>query len=202
MQILTQELSPDAAYKLLIGLVVPRPIAWVTTTGSRGQINAAPFSAFTFLSNKPPMIGISIGRKAGILKDTARNIMATREFVVNIANEDLLEPLHLSAREFPESISEVEELQLETVKSMTISTPRLSAAPAALECVLQSVHEFGDYRTSFIVGEVQAFHIRDDHVEDGKVDTAQLRPIARLGGPHYAHLGEIVTMQRIGVTPK
>ena len=90
MDILAVSLGADAAYKLLTGVVVPRPIAWVTTISTAGVVNLAPFSAFTFVSNKPPMVGINVGRKAGQLKDTARNIHETGEFVVNIADETMI----------------------------------------------------------------------------------------------------------------
>jgi len=111
-----QTLSELENYKLLIGAIVPRPIAWVTTVSANGRTNAAPFSAFTFLSTEPPMVGISIGLKSAgtgheagdALKDTARNMLAQREFVVNIADLDSLDALHQSAREFPADVSEID----------------------------------------------------------------------------------------------
>ncbi|MEK7438671.1 MAG: flavin reductase family protein, partial [Pseudomonadota bacterium] len=90
MEFAANTLGPEAMYKLLTGIVVPRPIAWVTTLSPDGGVNLAPFSAFTFVSNKPPMLGINIGRKAGIMKDTANNIHATGEFVVNIPDDSMI----------------------------------------------------------------------------------------------------------------
>jgi flavin reductase (DIM6/NTAB) family NADH-FMN oxidoreductase RutF len=202
MQIAADTLTAEAAYKLLTGSIVPRPIAWVTTLSIDDRVNAAPFSAFTFVSNKPPMLGISIGRRAGVLKDTARNIMQRREFVVNIADRELLEPLHLSAQEFPEDLSEIAELSIEVAAAVSIATPRIAAAPVAMECRLANVLEFGDFKTNFFVGEVITIHVRDGLAENGKIDTRRLNPICRLGGPNYAGLGEIVTLPAIYVTPK
>jgi flavin reductase (DIM6/NTAB) family NADH-FMN oxidoreductase RutF len=148
------------------------------------------------------MVGFSVGRKTGVLKDTARNILERREFVVNVADTPLLEPLHFSAVEYPDHVSEVDALGLETTPSIEIQTPRLAAAPISLECRLHQVLEFGDTRNKFLVGEVKQFHIRDGLCIDGKIDSAALDPIARLGGPRYARLGEIITMQAIHATPR
>jgi len=193
-------LSAEQNYKLLIGAIVPRPIAWVTTVAANGGTNAAPFSAFTFLSSEPPMIGISIGLKdsgAGhgqvdALKDSASNMLARQEFVVNIADLDSLDALHLSAGEFPAEVSEVEVLQIRTVPCVRVATPRIAEAPVAFECRLVQVIPFGK-RSSLYVGEVVNFHVRDDLLLDGKIATTALRPIARLGGPNYASLGEIIS---------
>ncbi len=197
MEIPAATLAPEAVYKLITGIVVPRPIAWVTTLSGPGQVNLAPFSAFTFVSTKPPMIGINVGRKAGIVKDTARNIHANGEFVVNIADDTMIELVHLSAIEFPPEVSEVTELGLETIPSHVVATPRLAIAPISLECRLHRAIAFGDTGSEFMVGEVVVFHIRDGLVENGKIDTGKLHPICRIGGPRYAKLGEIVSLKPI-----
>lgn len=202
MQIEAASLEPEATYKLLTGIVVPRPIAWVTTLSGAGVVNLAPFSAFTFVSNKPPMIGINVGRKAGVTKDTANNIHAAREFVVHIADETLVEPVHLSAVEHAPEVSEAELLGLELVASRELRTPRLAIAPISLECRLHRTIGFGDTGSEFIVGEIIVFHIRDDLYVKGKIETAKLRPLCRIGGPNYAGLGEIVSMQPVAQTPK
>lgn len=202
MKILASSLTPEQTYKLMTGIVVPRPIAWITTVSAAGHVNLAPFSCYTIVSNKPPMIGVNIGRKAGVRKDTGRNIHESGEFVVNIASEDLLAPLHQSAVEHPEDVSEVELLGLETLPSDSISVPRLTAVPVSLECRLHSITPFGETGAEFYVGEVLALHIRDEILRDGKIQTADLRPICRLGGPNYAELGRIITMQAIRQTEK
>ena len=109
------DLDPEATYKLLTGVVVPRPIAWVTTVSPAGLVNLAPFSAFTFVSSKPPMVGINVGRKAGVMKDTGNNILQSREFVVHIPDTALLEAVHRSSVEYPADVSEVDALGLQTV---------------------------------------------------------------------------------------
>lgn len=202
MDIAASTLGPEAVYKLITGIVVPRPIAWVTTLLKGGGVNLAPFSAFTFVSTRPPMVGINVGRKAGTMKDTARNIHAMSEFVVNIADETMIEHVHLSAIEHAPEVSEVEELGLATVPSQAIATPRLADAPISLECRLHRSISFGDTGAEFMVGEIVVFHIRDHLLDGGKIDTARLRPICRLGGPRYAKLGEIVTVTPIAQTAK
>jgi flavin reductase (DIM6/NTAB) family NADH-FMN oxidoreductase RutF len=194
MEFICDELTENAAYKLLIGSVVPRAIAWITTLSAAGHVNAAPFSGFTFVSNKPPMIAVSIGRRKDALKDTAANIQREREFVVNIADMAMLNALHRSSFEFPEGVSEVEQLDLRLVPSREIRTPRLEAAPVNMECRLHDVVEFGDDRMQLFIGEIRRFHVRDELCKDGKIDSVKLDPIARLGGPTYAKLGEIITL--------
>jgi flavin reductase (DIM6/NTAB) family NADH-FMN oxidoreductase RutF len=185
-------------YKLMTGLVVPRPIAWITTLSTDGKVNLAPFSAFTFVSHKPPMVTITAGLREfdlkGHLKDTVVNILRNREFVVNIANQSLLSALHASSAEYPPGQSEVEALGLDTRKSAAVKTPRLSAAPAALECRLHSTIELGAEGDRIVIGQVLMFQVADHLIRNGKVDTRELNPIARLGGPNYATLGEIITM--------
>lgn len=195
-------LPAEQAYRLITGIVVPRPVAWVTTLSSTGSVNLAPFSAFTFVSPKPPMLAISVGRKAGVYKDTARNILATEEFVVHIADRPLLEPLHLSSTEHPPDVSEVDVLGLTTHPSIHIKPPRLTAAPIAMECRLRHCIEFGETRTRLLVGEVLVFHFRDGLLNNGKIETKELNPVCRLGGPRYATLGNIVTMQPVAQTEK
>ncbi|SEJ11299.1 flavin reductase family protein [Achromobacter sp. NFACC18-2] len=196
------DLNPEQTYRLMSGIIVPRPIAWISTINANGVVNLAPFSCYTFVSNQPPMVGINIGRKAGERKDTGRNIIENGHFVVNIADETLLDPLHESAQEHPPEISEAELLGLEVLAGEVIATPRLAAAPISLECRLHSVTPFGNTGAEFFVGEVVMFHIRDGLMQDGKIDTGRLRPICRIGGPNYASLGEIITKRGIAQTPK
>lgn len=202
MHIAAAGLGPEATYKLLTGIVVPRPIAWITTLSPEGIVNLAPFSAFTFVSNKPPMVGVNVGRKAGKIKDTGRNIHASGEFVVNIADETLFEPVHLSSVEHAPEVSEADLLGLALDKSEALRTPRLAAAPISLECRFHRAIAFGDTGSEFMVGEIVSFHIRDGLCVNGKIDSAALRPLCRIGGPNYAKLGEIIAMQPVAQTPK
>ncbi len=202
MQIRPEELGAEEAYKLLTGMVVPRPIAWITTLSATGSVNLAPFSAFTFVSPKPPMLAVSIGHKAGVYKDTAQNILRTEEYVVHIADQPLIEAVHGSAVEYPPHVSEADMLGLETVPSEKVAPPRVAAAPIAMECRLRHVMEFGETRSRLIVGEVVLIHLRDGLAHAGKIDTRALNPICRIAGPNYASLGEIVTLAAIAQTSK
>jgi flavin reductase (DIM6/NTAB) family NADH-FMN oxidoreductase RutF len=202
MKILASALAAEPAYKLLTGIVVPRPIAWVTTLSDQGVVNLAPFSCFTFVSSAPPMVGINIGRKAGQPKDTGRNIRHSGEFVVHIADETMTDLVHLSAVEHPPEVSEAALLGLDLIPSDTVATPRLARAPIALECRLHQAIPFGRTGSEFTVGEIVVFHLQDGLCENNKIDSNRLRPISRLGGPNYATLGDIVTMRSIAQTPK
>lgn len=202
MQIEPQDLTPEVTYRLLSGLVVPRPIAWISSLSPNGAVNLAPFSCFTFVSNKPPMLGVNIGRKAGQHKDTGANIHARGEFVVHIGNSAQLHAIHESSAEYPPGVSEAEDLGLHTTASETIAVPRLIEAPVAMECKLHQVIPFGETGAEFFVGEITRFHLRDGLLRDNKVDTLELDPVCRIGGPNYATLGKIVTLRRMQQTEK
>lgn len=202
MDIAMPTLSPEQTYKLLTGVVVPRPIAWITTLGDSGVVNLAPFSCYTIVSNMPPLLGVNMGRKAGVRKDTARNALASGEFVVNIGTEDMVEPIHLSAVEHAPEVSEPELLGLELAPCVDVRVPRLAAVPVSMECRVRQVIPFGDTGAEFVVGEVLRLHARDGLVQGGKVDSATLRPVCRLGGPVYGALGRIIQQPPIAQTPK
>jgi flavin reductase (DIM6/NTAB) family NADH-FMN oxidoreductase RutF len=202
MRIDPKHLGAERIYRLMTGIVVPRPIAWVTSLSGTGVLNLAPFSAFTFVSQKPPMLAISVGRKGSDYKDTAHNILDAGEYVIHIADTPLMNAVHESSVEHPSDVSEVELLDLATLPSDCIKVPRLAVAPVAMECVFRQCLEFGEARSRLIVGEVVMFHIRDGLVSNGKVETEALDPIARIGGPRYARLGEIVTLHTVFQTPK
>jgi flavin reductase (DIM6/NTAB) family NADH-FMN oxidoreductase RutF len=193
MDVLSETLDRDAAYKLMMGVIVPRPIAWVTSLAPDGIVNAAPFSCFCSVSTDPPMIGINIGDRAGELKDTARNMVRTGEFVVNIADTPLTEALHASSHPFPPSISELETIGLASSASVTIATPRIAAAPLQMECVLHQVIPFGKH-ARFYVGLIKLFRIRDDLYRNGRITTSELDPVARVAGPVYARLGDYTVL--------
>lgn len=202
MQIDPHTLTPEATYRLLSGLVVPRPIAWISTLSPTGVVNLAPFSCFTFVSNKPPLLGVNVGRKAGRRKDTAAHIHSRGEYVVHIGDASQLNAIHESSEEHPEDVSEAELLGLATLPGETVAVPRLRDAPVAMECRLSQVIPFGETGAEFIVGEVTRFHLRDGLMNDGKVETMALDPVCRIGGPNYATLGRIVTLRRMQQTEK
>lgn len=192
MKIDPANLSARDSYRLLTGIVVPRPIAWVMTQTPDGVVNLAPFSCFMFLSSDPPLLGFTVGPRRGERKDTARNIRELGEFTVHIAEDSMLEAVHGSADEYPADVSEAALLGLETLPNERIRVARLAAAPIAMECTLDRVLQFGNTGSEFIVGEVRLFHVRDGLCVDGRIDSAALRPLGRLAGPTYAKLGDVV----------
>jgi flavin reductase (DIM6/NTAB) family NADH-FMN oxidoreductase RutF len=198
MQIAAETLDREAAYKIVTGAVVPRPIAWVTTLNPGGGVNLAPFSAFTFVSSFPPMLGFNVGLRGGQRKDTGINIHALGEYVVNLGDDTMIEAIHRSSIDYPPEVSETEELGLRTAPSVRVKPPRLADAPISMECRLHQVLSFGKTGGQFMVGEVVLFHIRDDIISGGKIDTAKMRPVCRIAGPNYAGLGEIVSMTPVG----
>jgi flavin reductase (DIM6/NTAB) family NADH-FMN oxidoreductase RutF len=201
MQIVTSSLSPEQSYRLITGAVVPRPIAWVSTLNENGTTNLAPFSAFNFVCSFPLMLGFNVGRRLGLQKDTARNIRRHGEYVVHIADETMVEMLHLSSFEHEPEVSEAELLGLETAAAESIRGNRLTAAPIAMECRLSQILNFGTTGADFIVGEVQLIHLRDGLYKDGKIDSTDLRPLCRIAGPNYAGLGEIYAMKPVSNLP-
>ena len=185
-------LSTQAAYKLIIGCVVPRPIAWITSLSAKGRVNAAPFSSYNYVSHSPPMVAVNVGLRAGALKDTARNILATREFVVNVATEPARQPMHDCSADFAPDESEPEALGIALLPSHFVKPPRIAASPVHMECRLDQAVRLGTGNNTLYIGEVVAFHLSTAVFDGDKVDSAALRPLARLGGPWYTTLGELI----------
>src|SRR3989338_4468128 len=131
--VIAAELDTQRAYKLILGCVVPRPIASIS---AEGRVNAAPFSSYNYVSHSPPMLAVNIGLRAGKLKDTARNILETREFVVNVATEAARQPMHDSACDFAPEESEPEALGIALAPSRFVKPPRIALSPVHMECRL------------------------------------------------------------------
>jgi flavin reductase (DIM6/NTAB) family NADH-FMN oxidoreductase RutF len=177
--------APREIYNLMIGLVTPRPIALVTSRSLEGHLNAAPFSAYNYMGVDPPIVAIGVANRPGagaVGKDTARNIRHTREFVVNVVNEEIAEKMNICAVDFPPEVSELNEAGLTTTPSMAISVPRIAEAPASLECLEHATIEIG--RTRVILGQVLAVHVRDEFVDPkGPYILAEkLHTIGRMNG--------------------
>jgi len=178
------------AYRLLCGVVAPRPVAWITTVDANGIVNAAPFSSYNYVAHSPPMLAVNIGSRAGGLKDTARNLERSGEFVVNVATLDTLDLMHQTSAEYPPGVSETEVLGLALQPGRWVSVPRIAIAPAQMECRLHTVLPLGALNTLYI-GQVLGFHLSGRVYDGRQVDTLKLQPVARLGGPLYAALGEV-----------
>lgn len=187
-------LDTETAYRLLIGAVVPRPVAWITTVDADGRVNVAPFSSYNYVATSPPMLAINIAKRpgSGNVKDTARNLAANGEFVVNVATEDNLELMHASAAEYPSEVSEAEALGIAMLPSRHVRAPRIACSPIQMECRIDRIVPLGRGINTLHIGEVLAFHL-DGSVFDGRrIDPLALKPIARMGGPFYATLGRLI----------
>ncbi len=168
-------------YKLLTNLVVPRPIAWVSTLSQSGVVNLAPFSFFNALCSDPVYLIISVGRNdKGELKDTEKNIQSSGEFVVNMVTEDLFDAMNISAADFPPDQSELEAAQLHTAPSVHIKTPRVAQAQVSFECKLFSAQQLG--ANMLFIGQVVMFHVADALIGE-RLRVNGFAPIGRLGSP-------------------
>ena len=188
------ELSTSNRYRFMISAIVPRPIAWVTSTDRDGATNLAPFSFFQGVSADPPtlMISVAASKRSGERKDTLGNIEQTGEFVVNVVNEELLDPMILSSVEYGAATSEIEVTGLETFPSRHVTPPCLAASPVNMECRLLQRVDLGGCVVLF--GEILLAHVLAGHLDEkGHVDPDRLRPVARLGGSRYALYGRSVS---------
>lgn len=184
MQFDFSRLDPRDGYKLMVSTVVPRPIAWVVTQSPEGQLNAGPFSFFNTFSGDPPVVGIGIGRRGAVMKDTARNIVASGEFVVNLVSEEMIHEMNITGIEFGPEVDEIAEAKLATVPSVRIKPPRIADSPVALECEKITTVDIGDSRV-IVIGRVLLMHVRDDCVLDAErcyIDTPKLNLVGRMHG--------------------
>ena len=182
------DLSAAQTEKMLVATVVPRPIGWISTLSKDGVPNLAPFSFFTVVGRKPPVLSISIQHKSdGVsLKDTYINIHETGEFVANLVTLPLAAQMHRTAFEHLPAVDEFDAVGLEKAPSGLVKPPRVALAPVAMECRLDREFTVGDYDDHVVWGRVLRFHIRDDlfNAERTHVDTAALTPIGRLAAEY------------------
>lgn len=193
-------LGEHERYKLLIGTVVPRPIALVTTIGPDGRVNAAPFSFFNCLSADPAIVALGIeNRDDDTPKDTVRNIARTEEFTVNIVGNAILEAMNVCSVPFAAEVDELVEAGLTAVPGRRVATPWIGEAPAALECRRYVGLQIGRSR-EIVLGEVLAVHLRADLVNERlHVDPALLDAIGRMGGHGYVRCHETFDLPTMSV---
>ena len=191
------DLPPREAYRLMISVLVPRPIAWVSTLGLDGSLNLAPFSFFNGVGGTPPTIMVSIGQRSGRPKDTLRNIQETGEFVVNMVSEELAEVMNLTSGEYEYDVDEFALAKLETVLSIDVRPPRVAASPAAFEVKTAQIVPVEGTTYTVVIGRILRIHLQDGLLRpNGLVDAGKLKPLARLGGDEYAGLADVFEIQR------
>jgi flavin reductase (DIM6/NTAB) family NADH-FMN oxidoreductase RutF len=190
MKIEPAELTPRENYKLLTSIVVPRPIAWVSSLSPDGTRNLAPHSYFNIISTDPPIVHFTSAGE----KDTRRNVEATGEFVVNIVTDDLVEPMNVTAARFDADDDEFAWADLEVAASSRVAPPRVAAAKAAIECRYRETVSMGNGHMLF--GEVVTVHLSDAVHHDGVADPEKYRPVARLGGTAYATIRDVYHLAR------
>lgn len=191
------QLAAADAFKLLSSVVVPRPIAWVVSQSATGDINAAPFSFFNVVSSDPPIVALGIGPRGGQLKDTSRNILDTREFVINLVSAELAEQMNRTSLDYHADVNELVRAGLTTEPSKTVAPPRIAQSPAALECKVWQVIEAAPQRV-IVLARVVGMYLRDDALLNRDrfcVDTPALRLLGRMhGAGWYAHTSDLFQM--------
>jgi flavin reductase (DIM6/NTAB) family NADH-FMN oxidoreductase RutF len=189
--IMTKELDleheyADRAYQLLVSLVTPRPIAFVTTLSPEGRVNAAPFSFFNLMGANPPICAFAPGdREDGTPKDTALNVRATHEFVVNLVDEGIAEAMNKCAASVPYGENELVHAGLTTAPSSTVKPPRIAEAPASLECVEWGTLQIGGNR--MVIGIIKRLHVREElfDAEKKRINNEKYQVIGRMAVPHW-----------------
>ena len=199
LSIVPSEMEQREAYRLLIGLVVPRPIGWISTIGSDGTHNLAPFSFFNVVAGNPLTLMISVGnrRPNNSPKDTLRNARDTGELVANIVTEHLVKAMNHTSGEWPHGVDEFQEAHLTTIPSTDVRPPRVAEAAAALEGKVTQIIPVEGSESTMILARVVRIHVRADLFRpNGQIDPTKLRPVARLSGDEYTTIGDIFELTR------
>ncbi|MGE0430708.1 MAG: flavin reductase family protein [Planctomycetota bacterium] len=197
------EMSRDAFYFAMISVIIPRPIAWVSTLSAAGRPNLAPFSFFTGITSDPPSLLINVGTRGGAAKDTARNILETGQFVVNIVTDALAQQMVQTSGEYGPEVNEFETAGVTPLAAELVMPSRVQESPVSIECELMrcvdvdSVDVPGDISAHIILGRILLIHADESVLGDkGRVDPAKLDAIGRLGGTGYCRVRDIFQMQR------
>ncbi len=198
MELDPQTIPQQHLYKMLIGCVVPRPIAWVSSLSAGGVANLAPFSFFMGVCNDPPTIAFSSGRRNDDKKDTIHNLEHTGDFVVNVVDDDRAEAMNVSSGDYAPDMSEFDLTDLTPAPGIKVQAPRVVEAPISLECRVAQILPVGRGPHSLVLGEIVYFHIRDDlyDTETGRINMHALRPVGRLAGQMYSHIHDIFELKR------
>lgn len=187
-------------YKLMIGSILPRPIAFISTISKSGIHNLAAYSFFNGITSNPPSICFAPTRKSdGSKKDTLVNVEETGEFVVNVVTNKIIQPMNDTSIDFPPEISEFEEVGLTPVPSEIVKAPRVKESPINMECKLMQIIEVGPNEAGggfLVIGEIILYHIADNLLKDGRINTELLDPVGRLAGTEYTTLGKRFSLTR------
>lgn len=195
-KILPSGLETRDCYKLLASCIVPRPIAFISTVNQNGVPNAAPFCFFMGVTPTPPTVAFSVIRRGDQKKDTIKNIETTRDFVINIVDENLVQAMNMASGSYPPDMSEFDVTGLTQVPSEIVTAPRIGESPVQMECKMKSIIELGDVPASLVIGEIVAFHVRENLLIDGVVDVKKLKAVARLGENVYARMSDLFDLNR------
>jgi flavin reductase (DIM6/NTAB) family NADH-FMN oxidoreductase RutF len=200
MQFVPSTLNWRDAHELLVGIVVPRPIALVSTIGENGVNNVAPFSYYGLLSIKPAILYIGVGAKvrAKQEKDTYKNIQFANDFVVNVVDEALAEPMNQTSADYPSDVDEFKEAGLTAVASELVKSPRVAESPISMECKVWQILTFGKFpeNNNVVLGEIVKVHVRDDLWVNDAVQMSKLKAIARLGEELFCRTGDVFELKR------
>ena len=200
MEIDPQETSQKNIYKILTGAVIPRPIGWISSISEDGVPNLAPFSFFNAVGEDPPHVMFSTVRTGDKNKDTLNNVLATKQFVVNMATEELVEAMNATSIELPPDGNEFEYAGLTPLPSVKVKPFRVKESPITFECELVHHYSLEDHKNggaTIMVGRIVMFHVDESVLlEDYKINMETYRPVARLAGSNYAKLGEIFSIKR------
>lgn len=194
-----KDLTQRENYKLLIGSIIPRPVAVVSTQSADGIVNIAPFSFFNIVNSEPVILSLAIQRKEGGLKDTARNLLATKEAVVHILDQTNVQEANKTAALLPADQSELTVSGFTTTASKTIAVPGLNEASVRLETILHQhvpIKKDQQITADLLLLEVVGYQIAEDVYQDGKIDPRALQAVSRLAGNSYATIGEIFDIKR------
>lgn len=200
MQFDPQEIEQKTIYKLLSGIVIPRPIGWISSISEEGITNLAPFSFFNAVGDDPPHVMFSAGRGATSNQDTLNNVLNTKQFVVNMVTEELVEQMNRTAQGIPPHESEFEFANLTPIPSIKIKPPRVKESPITMECELVHHYTLEDHKfggSTILVGRIVLFHVAENMLlESHKINQENYQPISRLAGSNYSKIGEIFSVKR------
>ncbi len=200
MQFNPQDLEQTAIYKLLTGIVIPRPIGWISTISEDGINNLAPFSYFNAVGDDPPHVMFSTVHSNNLNKDTLNNVLATKQFVVNMVTEDLVEQMNRTSQPIPANESEFELAGLTPIASSLVLPPRVKECKITMECEMVHHYQLENSKTggaTIVIGKIVLFHIDESVLLDNyKINLETYKPIARLAGSNYSKLGDIFSIKR------